>query len=215
MFKKIEELVESGAIQKEAAEALDAEIQTELSTLRAEAKGYRVERDELAKSFESAKQAKEQLEAKTADIDKQIESAKEAGKAELVTVLQAERAKNEELVGTVSQMEKVNTELRVSNAIASELGKYQVKKEAFADVQELLRLKAVADNETVKIGDKPIDEGIKHFFESRKTYLEPVGGAGSGSGGTGGSGSVPNKGDLGGDMEARTAAIQAKLDAAK
>jgi len=207
MTDMVRELLENNTLTPEVAEALDAKVMAMVTPLRNDLKTLREEKNTLAESFESANSAKEALEAKTADIDTKIAEAKEAGKAELVTVLQSERAKNEELAEKLSSMAKVNTDLNISNGISSELGKYQVKKESFGDVSELLRMKATSGENGLMIGDLSIEDGVKDFFENRKSYLEATGGQGSGSGGQGGSGGN-SKGSFGGDPKEMVNAVR-------
>ncbi len=111
-------------------------------------------------------------------------------------------------------MGKLNTSLKISNGISSELGKYQVRKESLSDVSELLRMKATSGENGVMIGELSIEDGVKDFFENRKSYLEATGGQGSGSGGQGGSGGNAKQ-DIGGDKTERLSAIQAMIDKGK
>ncbi len=207
MTDMVKELLENNTLTQEAAEALDTKIMAMVTPLRTDLKTLREEKNTLAESFESANSAKEALEAKTADIDTKIAEASEDGKSELVTVLQSERAKNEELAEKLSSMAKVNTDLNISNGISSELGKYQVKKESFGDVSELLRMKATSGENGLMIGELSMEDGVKDFFENRKSYLEATGGQGSGSGGQGGSGGNA-KGNFGGDPKDMVEAVK-------
>ncbi len=215
MYETLKTAVETGKISTEVAEALSLGIyeenKTELTSLRDEAKRHRVEKEEVIKSFDEVKTTRDDLLKKVGDIDKQIETARNEGKSELQSELEKERTAQHDLADRLSVFEKENIGLKISNGISSELGKYQVKKESFEDVSELLRMKATSGENGLMIGDLSIEDGVKDFFENRKSYLEAAGGQGSGSGGQGGSGGNI-KADMGGDKTERLSAIQTMID---
>ena len=212
MFKKLSELVESGTIDKAVAEALDTEISAELTTLRDEAKKYRVERDDMTKSFDEVKHAKEDMESKLSDFDDKIKAARLEGKSEIVKELEQEREKQNQLLDNLSKFETENKKLKITNAINEQLGKVKIKADVRSDVEMLLASGAnLTDDGVIQYGDKALDEGIKEFFESRQSYLEPVGDPGSGSNNGGGGGGSP-KGNFGGDKSERLKAIDEMIN---
>ena len=68
-------------------------------------------------------------------------------------------------------------------------------------------MKATSGENGLMIGDLSIEDGVKDFFENRKSYLEATGGQGSGSGGQGGSGGN-SKGSFGGDPKEMVNAVR-------
>ena len=208
MFKKLSELVEAGTIDKEVAEAIDTEISSELSTLRDEAKKYRLEKEELAKAFEEVKTSKEDMSAKLNEFDERIKRAKEEGKSEVARELEAEREKHTTLMENLQKFEQENKKLKVTNAVNEALSSFKVKPDVRQDVATLLSSTVqLAEDGTVQYGDKPLNDGIKEFFEARQSYLEPEGQPGSGAENRGGGTKAP-KGNLGGSKEERLAAIK-------
>ncbi len=209
MFEAIAKLVESNGISKEAAEALNKEVSAKLAELRDEAKKYRIEKEELAKSFDDVKAARDELAEKMKDIDEKINAARNEGKSELVAELEKERTEKAKLHDDLSRFEQENTKLKITNAVNSELGKYKVKSDLRTDAEMVLSsLTKVTENGLV-FGEEGIalEEGVKQYFDSRKSYLEPEGTPGSGSGNQGGSGGNAPK-NMGGSREERVAAIK-------
>ena len=211
MFKKVEELLESESITKEVAEALDSEIGTALSALRDESKGFREERDTLLKSFEEVTKHKEELDSKLNNYDEKIKAAKDEGKSELTKQLEDERLAHTKLIDTLSSVEQENSRLKVSNAVSEQLAKYNIKKDLVGDAKTVLQGFIVAGEDGLKFGDgKSVEEGIKEYFDSRTSFLEPQGEPGSGAGGNGGSGHS-NKMDMTGSKESRLQSIENML----
>ena len=190
----VKKLLENNTLTQEQAEVLDTDIMGMVTPLRNDLKVLRDEKNTLTESFKGAENALEALKGKTADIDTKIAEAKEAGKAELVTVLNAERDKNEKLVGDLDSMSKANSKLTIDSAVSNALGKFDVKAGDKEMVQFYLRSKAVmSDDGTVKYQDgqnvTDLSEAFTTYFGANESRLNPQGdggGSGATSGGKGG-----------------------------
>ena len=188
MFNALSTLLESNTITPEVAEALDNEISGELKKLRDESSGLRVKNKELTSSFEEITGAKTALEAQLSDFDEKIKLAKDEGKGEVVKQLEAERQKQDELMKSLSGFEKENTRLKIANAVSTELSKYDVKSDLRGDAEVVLRSMVAINENGIAFGDGlSIEDGVKGYFETRGSYLKPLGdGNGSGAQGAGG-----------------------------
>jgi len=183
MFKKLQELLDSGAVSSEVATALDAEIGTALKELREEAKNWREKYQQINATFDEVKTAKEALEAQLGDIDKKIEEAKAEGKAELVKQLEATKAEQEQLKGNLERIENENKRLKIETAVTEKLtGLNPVDLEA---VKTLVSLNAdLSDTGVVlKLGDETLDleKGLEKFRELKPTLFKAEGNGGSGN----------------------------------
>ncbi len=216
MFRALSTLVADQSITKEIAEAIDTEITSALKGLKDEREALTIKNKELTSSFDKVQAAKELLEKKTVDIDAQIKQAKEDGKADTVKILEQERASHASLTEELAGFESENKSLRVENAINSEIAKYKVKSDLVGDAKTVLSGLTKVTDEGIVFGDNgaSVEEGVKAYFETRGSYLDAVGNAGSGATSGGGSGGQV-KTDLSGDMKSRTATIQARMDAVK
>ncbi len=219
MYKTFKEAVEAGNLSNELAEALSkgvySENQEEIATLRDEAKTQRLEKEGVIKSFNEVTKTKDDLLVKVADIDKQIADAKAEGKADTVKVLEQEREAHKKLSGELASFEQENTRLRINSAVSNELNKFKVKSDLRGDAETVLAGMTRIDDGQLLFGadGASLEDGVKTYFDSRKSYLDAQGAGGSGNESGGGS-SVP-KGDMGGSTTERTAAIQAMIDAGK
>lgn len=158
MFKKVEELLKTGAISEEIANALDGEISRELRTLRDEAKEYRLKMSEF--------------EQKTNLLNSELESYKKGG--------DTSNPKIKELENLVKNLMSENE--------ATKLEKSKLAKETQINkiVNEFTGLsKAGKDFLSMKL-DRELNESfdIEVFKESfKRDYTElfnPVGVSGSG-----------------------------------
>jgi len=190
MFKKLGELLEAGKIDKEVADALDAEISGSLKELRDESASWRVKYQDLNKSFESVSKTKEDLEAKLSNFDEAIKKAKEEGKSELVTELEAQRQEMQTLQDNLTSIQEQNKALKVESALTSGLSKYDVVDSDLVGnyIKGLVEL----DGDALKYKDGEnslaLDDGLKKFFEDKPHLLKSQGNGGSGAGNGGNSG---------------------------
>ncbi len=175
LFNKIQELLESGSLTEEVANALDAEVSKALSDLRQEAKTNREKADELLKSFENVKTSKESLESQLATVEDKIKEAKKQGQDEIVQKLEAEQQRQQDLMQELQKFEKENEKLKIQNAISENLNAFKIKQDVRNDVQQLLAVQARIDGDKIYLGEQPLEDGLNSFFENRKSYLEPVG----------------------------------------
>lgn len=210
MFRKLEELVETGSLDKEVAEAIDGEITKAHTKLKDEREALSVKNKELASSFEKVQATTSELETKLSDYDDKIRTAKDEGRGEVVKQLETERQKHDELLNNLSSFEKENKRLKVQNAVSTELSKYDVMPDLRGDAEVVLSSMVSANDEGLTFGEGglSVEEGIKGYFETRKSYLKPMGeGTGSNaSDGTGGGNTKP-KTELTGDKKSRMSSI--------
>ncbi len=213
MFEAVKALLENDTITKEVAESLDAEINSKLTGLRDEAKKYRLEKDEIVKSFEDIKSSNDDMKIKIADVDKQIETARNEGKAELVTQLESERQNHVKLSDQLSVFEKENKSLKITNAVNDEMSKYKVKSDLVGDARTVLSGLTRVTDDGIVFGENgtSVEEGVKAYFETRGSFIEPQGEAGSGSQNSGGSGNTV-KGNMGGSRDERLSAINNMME---
>ena len=192
MFKKLKELLESGTISKEVADALDSEIQTELTSLRNEAKSYREKYDELNTTFNEVSESKKSLEAQVVGLDDKIKKAKDEGKKELVDELEKERNEKNELVDKFNKVEATNKKLKIENSLSKSLSGFDLIDAEI--VSEVLSAKLELKDDAVIFNDgKSLEDGLENFFDSKPHLLKAKGSNGSGAD-TDGSGG--NNGDF-------------------
>jgi len=216
MFEAVKALLESDTITSEVADKLNGEINSKLSELRDEAKKYRLEKEDIVRSFNDVKASNDDLKSKVVDIDKQIETARDEGKAELVKQLETERATHAKLSDQISSFEVENKKLRINDAVNSEIAKYKVKSDLVGDAKTVLSGLTRVTDDGIVFGEDggSVEEGVRAYFDKRGSYLEPVGDTGSGANGGGGSGNT-TKPNMGGDRDARLSAIQNMIDKGK
>ena len=212
MFDAVRVLLENKTISGEVATALDSEISTQLSTLRDEAKGYRLKNEELIKSFDGIKETNIGLESKLSGFDESIKQAKLDGKSEVVTELEAERESTLTLQEQLGTFEKQNNSLRVENALNAELGKYKVRADLRDGAMMQLQASTKLDDKGLSFGDGlSLEEGVKGFFDTRASYLEATG-TGGGQDNSGGGSSNQAKGNFGGDSGEHLQAVKAMME---
>jgi len=181
MFKKVKELLDNGSISEEIAKGLDAEIQTELTTLREESKSHRLKFEELQTTFNEVSESKKSLEAQVTGLDEKILKAKEDGKKELVKDLEKEKLEKSELVEKFNKMESNNKSLKIENALAKELSKYDVVDAEL--LSESFQHKLNVFDDGIKFNETTtLEDGMKQYFEKKPHLLKAQGGNGSGSG---------------------------------
>ena len=192
MFKKLKELLESDTISKEVADALDSEIQTELTSLRNEAKSYREKYDELNTTFNEVSESKKSLETQVTSLDEKIKQAKEDGKKELVDELEKERNEKNELVDKFNKVEATNKKLKIENSLSKSLSGFDLIDAEI--VSEVLSVKLELKDDAVIFNDgKSLEDGLKNFFDSKPHLLKAKGSNGSGADADGSGG---NNGDF-------------------
>ncbi len=182
MFKKLQELLEAGKIDKEVAEILDNEIGTALKEVRDEAASWRVKYKELQQNHEEVAKSKQSLEEQLNSLDEKIKKAKEEGKAELVKELEAERASKEELAKRLSEMEGAYRQTKIQSEIQRALSKFDVIDTEIVAEALSKRVDLVEGEVKFKNNDEfmPLEDGVKSFFEAKPNLLRSVGKPGSG-----------------------------------
>ncbi len=171
MKELLQKLLSEERITKEEMDALLAAHAKELEQTKAK---Y----EEMLQEFEG-KNYEEQIK----ELEERIQKAKEEGKAELIPELEKHKKMIEELQEQNRQKEQTIRQFRIANAVRKELGKYKpLDPQA---VEELLIHKTSVDEKgnVVFEGEKPLEEGIKSYFEAHPNLLEPIGKGGSGSSG--------------------------------
>lgn len=189
MFKKIKELLESGGLSEEVANALDDEVSSELKTLRDESASWRVKYQELNTKFDSISKTKNDLEEKLGSIDEQIKKAKEQGKAELASELETYKKSQSELKANLEAIQAENQSLLIKNSLQNELSKYKlidndVVMAVLSPKVEIKDSQVIYKDGNTSIG---LEDGIKAFFENKPHLLSAQGNGGSGSDGGGNS----------------------------
>ena len=180
----LKELLESDTISKAVADALDGEIQTELTSLRNEAKSYREKYDELNTTFNEVSESKKSLEAQVTSLDEKIKQAKEDGKKELVDELEKERNEKNELVDKFNKVEATNKKLKIENSLSKSLSGFDLIDAEI--VSEVLSVKLELKDDAVIFNDgKSLEDGLKNFFDSKPHLLKAKGNVGSGADGDG------------------------------
>ena len=187
MFKKLQELLEAGIITKEAAEALDGEINTALKSLRDEAASYRVKYQELNSSYQEVLNSKTSLEEQLKSLDERIAKAKEEGKNELVKELESEKAQKDELSKRLNELELKTRGLKIENELNRALSSLEYEPVDSEMVTEYLKSKfvdIVDDKVKFKKGDNLLDlnDGIKSLVQERPNLFKAKGQSGSGAG---------------------------------
>ena len=115
------------------------------------------------------------------------------------------------MVDSLSVFEKENANLRVNEAVANELSKYRVKADLRGDALVALGSHVNVTDTGMVFGDgMTVEDGVKNYFETRTSYLDPVGSAGSGADGKGG-GEPINKMNMTGSKKDRLSSIQQML----
>ncbi len=185
MFNKVKSLVESGELTQELADSLDSEISLALGDLRKEAQTYREKNKELTESFASVQTSQQNLQSQLNEVDTRIKTAREEGKGEVVVELERQKQQHQELSDQLASFSAENTKLKVNNQISRSLSGFNVKNDIANDVQTMLASMAEYKDDQVLIDGRPLEEGLKTFFDSRKSLLDPVGNA-FGSGATSG-----------------------------
>lgn len=199
MFKKIEELLEAGKLDKEVAEALDTEIGAALKALRDENAQYRTKNKELSQSLEEITSSKSELEKQLGDLDDRIKKAREEGKSELVAQLEKERAEKDKLKETLNSISEKNKELTIQNTIQSALSEYEVIDPEIVQLAVRQYIDLGEDGTPkFKNGDAilPVQDGLKQFFENKPQLLKSTGGGGSGAGAGGQGGGKMTKAEF-------------------
>jgi len=180
MFKKLEELLEAGKLDKEVAELIDAEFSTALKELREEAAKYRTKLKEAEGAY------KEQLEEKTKELKEALEKAKAEGAESIakeyeakLNAVEAEKAEYERKAKDALIEASVNGVLASENVVDPEIAKLYIKSHLEVD----------GDNVFIKVGDERLtmESGAKKLFEQKPHLLSSSGNGGSNSGGGGGS----------------------------
>lgn len=185
MFKKVKELLENGSISQEVANTLDAEIQTELKTLRDESASWRVKYKELESTYNEVASSKESLEEQLKNLDDKIAKAKDDGKKELVKELESERKTKDELISKLNELETTTKNLKLENALNSALDGYEVIDKELITLSLKQSLEVKDDGVAFSDG-KSLDDGIKSYFEAKPHLLKASGQSGSGSENSGG-----------------------------
>lgn len=179
MFKKVKELLDNGSISAEVAGLLDAEIKTELTSLRSESAGWRTKYKELETTFNEVSDSKKSLEEQVTGLDEKIKRAKEDGKLEVIKDLEKEKNEKSELIEKFNNLENTNKSLKIENSLSKSLETYEtIDNETVAAV---LRMSLnIADNEVKFKDGKTLDEGVKAFFDAKPHLLKAKGNTGSG-----------------------------------
>ena len=214
MFKKVSDLLESKEITKEAAEVLDSEIGSALTKLRDENKTLRTEKEDLSRNYDEILTAKKGLDVQLSGLDEKIAQAKKDGEGSIVKELEAERAKQSDLVANFENLQKANRSLTIDSGVQRALSSFDV---IDTDVVSVVLKQSVTLDDAGKLqyGDgMSVEEGFKTFFDAKPHLLKAQGNPGSGAGNNGGSGNVPKQ-NFGGTSSERTASIQAMIDANK
>ncbi len=185
LFNKVQSLVESGDLSQELAESLDSEISLALSDLRKEAQSYREKNAELTESFNSVQTSQQNLQSQLTDVDARIKTARQEGKSEVVIELERQKQQHQDLSDQLKTFSAENTKLKVSNQISKSLTGFNVKSDIANDVQTMLSSMVDYKDGNITLDGQPLEEGIKTFFNARKSLLEPIGNA-YGSGATAG-----------------------------
>jgi len=180
MFKKVKELLESGSISQEVANALNTEIQTELKSLRDESASWRVKYKELESTYNEVNSSKTNLEEQLKTLDAKIVKAKEDGKKELVTELEKERLEKDELVTKLNDLEATTKGLKLENAINTALNGYEVIDKDLISLSLKQSLEVKEDGVVFSDG-KSLDDGIKSYFDEKPHLLKASGQGGSGN----------------------------------
>lgn len=190
MLKILQTLLEAGKISEEAAKTIDEDLSKELKKLRDESAEWRNKYKELNQTYKEVANSKTNLEEQLKNLDERIAKAKEEGQKELVKELEAQKKEKEELNKKLAELEATSKSLRVENALNKTLNSYDVIDPEV--IGEVLKTKIDVVDGEVKFKDgKPLEEGIKEFFEAKPHLLKAKGNAGSGAGDVGNSGNHP------------------------
>jgi hypothetical protein len=210
-FKKAKELLDDGKITKEVFDMLDSEFSTVVGGLNGENKALRVEKENLAKSYDDTIKLKDGLESQITKLDEKIKQAKQDGKNEIATQLETERQEKQTLQENIEKLKGANTKLTLDTALNAEMRKYQLSATAMKVVPQFLRggVSMGEDGKPMFGGDSDFSVAIKKYFDENQDFLAPTG-VGSGSGVNGGGGGTA-KGNFAGDASARENAIKAMM----
>ncbi len=197
MVKKVKELLESGAISQETADALTAEWKSHTKVLNDENKTLRSENETLSNSYDEVLKSKGDLDQELAGLDDKIAQAKRDGQAEIQKQLQDERDSKSELQKSLSALEKANTGLKLDGIVTKEFKEYNVLDTSKRATEYMLRSMVSVNDKGEAIftdGDQvsSVSDGFKAYFETNTDQLKPQGdpNGGSGAGGNGGSNNV-------------------------
>ena len=187
MFRKLEELLENGSLDKEIAEAIDIEITKAHKGLKDERDSLTSKNKDLSASFDEVSKSKEELDSQLSDLDSKIIQAKEDGKGELATQLKLEREAKEALQKSLNGLQKANTGLKLDRAVTEALKGFDIM-DAHKDTTEFMLRSRVSVNDK---GDtvysdggntSTIEDGFKGYFDINQGKIKPIGdGGGSGA----------------------------------
>ena len=175
----LKKLIEAGKITEDEAKQLQEEIvkeqQAKLQELQQELEKYKAE----------ATKTKEILEAERAKLQEELEKAKKEGNLDKIKEYEAKLGEKEQ---QLAELQKTITQLKVENTLNKALDKFNVIDKEL--VAEALKNRVKVDEQgNILIGDKPIEEGLKEFFESKPHLLKAQGQGGAGAGAQGGASS--------------------------
>ena len=177
MFKKLEELLEAGKIDKEVAETVDAEIQTELKALREESAKYRTKLKEVESSY------KAKLEEQEKELQAKLDEAKKAGESEIAAKYEQKLKEIEdERTEYAQKAQKALVEAKVNEALVD----IKVTDPELARLYIQSNLEVEDEKLFVKVGDEKLtfENGVKKLFELKPSLLSSSGAGGSGAGGS-------------------------------
>ena len=221
MLKKVKELLESGAISQETADALDTEWKSQVKVLNDENKDLRKDNETLNKSYEEIVKSKGDLDQELAGLDEKIAQAKKDGQAEIADQLQAEKDSKADLQNSLSSVTKLNEGYKLDDIVRKAFGDYDILDTSKKATEFMLR-KMVTTNDTGDAiftdGDQVtnVADGFKAFFEANSDQLKPQGdpNGGSNAGNHGGSGNnIAPK--MSGNTSERVSSIQKMIDDGK
>lgn len=190
MFRKVSELLESGDISQEAANAIDAEVSIALKGLKDDRESLQTKNKELTSAYNEVMQSKSDLDVQLADIDEKIKQAKKDGQVEIAKKLENEKAAQEVLQKSLETLQTANTALKLDSAVSQELNKFDIRKEDRDLVEFRLRANVKLNDEgsvTYTSGGSTVSitDGFGDYFKNNQSRLNPKG-DNSGSGTTGG-----------------------------
>lgn len=168
----LQKLVEAGKLTQEDAQLIEQEIAVKYT---AELEKLKSEKEQLEKEVATTK---EQLEKERQTLREQLEKAKKEGNIDKIKEYEEKLAEKEKQLNEMSQ---TVTELKVSQTLNSVLDKFDVidKDIVAAAVRQQIK---VDDNGNIVYGDgKPVEDGLKEFFEKKPHLLKSKGTGGSGS----------------------------------
>lgn len=211
---------------KELKEALESDEGKKLldGIIEENTKGLKAKNDELLGSLKSEKEKRQELEAQNAEEAEarkkaEEEAALKSGDVEKITSTLKEKhqkemdAKDAKLAEKDSQLHKV----LIDEGLSSSLTKAGVAPQHLDVVKAYIKTnhKAEVGENGAVIDGKSLSEFVTEWAQGDqgKHYVAAPNNSGAGANGQNGGGKAPgeNKGDMGGDKEARTAAIRNKF----